>query len=108
MFNSENRVPLRALIILLAGLALLAACTHGRDWDTYDVRIVTDPPGAECKFERNGVGTQAHALTPVDVTLTTGNSRIKVTCFKLGYALTTATVSSIFRDVVYLRLAPAK
>ena len=38
MFNSENRVPLRALIILSAGLALLAACTHGRDWDTYDVR----------------------------------------------------------------------
>jgi len=60
----------RKTSLLILAAATLVACTVGRDWSTYRIRVVTDPKGAECYFERDGVITQAPEPTPVDLTMT--------------------------------------
>lgn len=92
---------------LVAGaLLILVGCTHGRDWDTYQVTLVTDPPGAACTTERYGIVDEAPDPTPVRVTLTTGNAPITITCTLAGYAPASGRISSVFRSTAFLRLQP--
>lgn len=104
--QTRRRLSRGAGVALLAGLVALSACTHGRDWDTYGLTIVTDPPGAECEFERNGVRTQAHARTPVDVVLTTGHGWIQITCSRPGHMPESRYVSGFFEGTVDMTLSP--
>jgi len=100
------RFPRWSAAILVVGLTVLTACTHGRDWDTYGLEIVTDPPGADCTFERNGVKTEAHRPTPVEVVLTTGHGWIQITCSRTGHNPASRYVSGFFEGTVYLTLPP--
>jgi len=109
-----------ALLILAA--ATLVACTVGRDWSTYRIRVVTDPKGAECYFERDGVITQAPEPTPVDLTMTSIGEDVGVVCSKEGFKAGSSTVTGGFftdnflrfnrhtprtpETTVYIRLAP--
>lgn len=104
--RKNRRAPNWIAVSLLAGLGLLAACTHGRDWDTYGLEIITDPAGAECEFERNGIRTQAHDRTPVEVVLTTGHGSIQITCRRPGYQPESRWVSSFFEGTVYMTMSP--
>ena len=36
----------RKTSLLILAAATLVACTVGRDWSTYRIRVVTDPKGA--------------------------------------------------------------
>ena len=105
--HMNRRLSRWAGITLVAGALAVSACTHGRDWDTYGLEIVTDPPGAECEFERNGVRTQAHARTPVEVVLTTGHGWIQIICSRPGYMPESRYVSGFFEGTVYMTLSPA-
>lgn len=105
--NLSFRFPRWATVTSIAGLLLLAACTHGRDWDTYGLEIITDPPGADCTFERNGIKTEAHRPTPVEVVLTTGHGWIEISCSRPGYNPDSRYVSGFFEGTVYLTLSPA-
>lgn len=100
------RFPRWGAAILIVGLTVLAACTHGRDWDTYGLEIITDPAGADCTFERNGIKTSAHAPTPVEVVLTTGHGWIEITCSRPGYSPNSRFVSGFFEGTVYMNLTP--
>jgi len=104
--RQNRRLSRWAAASLVAGLGLLAACTHGRDWDTYDLTIITDPAGADCEFERNGIRTQAHARTPVDVVLTTGHGFTQITCRRAGYNPEARWVSGYFEGTVYMTMSP--
>lgn len=100
------RFPHLGAAILVVGLTVLTACTHGRDWDTYGLEIVTNPPGADCIFERNGIKTEAHAPTPVEVVLTTGHGWIQITCSRPGHEPASKFVSGFFEGTVFLTLSP--
>lgn len=110
-----------AILLILATFTLLA-CTHGRDWSTYRIRIITDPRGADCYFERGGVITEAPEVTPVDITMTSVGEDVGIVCSKEGFkAGSTVVTGGFFTDnflrfnrhtsrtpetTVHLRLAP--
>lgn len=112
----------RTAVMLILVATALAACTVGRDWSTYRIRVVTDPKGAECYFERDGVITQAPEVTPVDVTMTSIGEDVGVVCSKEGFKAGSSTVTGGFltdnflrfnrhtprtpETTVYIRLAP--
>lgn len=101
-----SRYTKPAPLLIAGALVILTACTHGRDWDTYQVTLVTDPPGASCTTERYGIVDEAPDPTPVRITLTTGNAPITITCALAGYAPVSGRISSVFRSTAFLRLQP--
>lgn len=101
-----SRFSKPAPLMMAGALIILVGCTHGRDWDTYQVTLMTDPPGASCSTERYGIVDEAPDPTPVQVTLTTGNSPITITCALAGYAPASGRISSVFRSTAFLRLRP--
>lgn len=60
----------KAFVLVTLGMIVLAACTHRREWTTHDVTIASNPPGARCSFERDGLTTRPNETTPFDITLT--------------------------------------
>ena len=95
---APSRYTKPAPLLVAGALVILTACTHGRDWDTYQVTLVTDPPGASCTTERYGIVDEAPDPTPVRITLTTGNAPITITCALAGYAPVSGRNSSIFQS----------
>lgn len=99
-------IPKRTSLLLAGALIMLVGCTHGRDWDTYRVTLLTEPAGATCTTERYGIVDEAPDPTPVRVTLTTGHGPITITCALAGYQTTSGRISSIFRNSALLRMTP--
>ncbi|MEP4380074.1 MAG: hypothetical protein ABJ215_11140 [Alphaproteobacteria bacterium] len=96
----------KAFVLITLGLIVLAACTHRREWKTYDVTIETNPPGARCSFERDGLVTRPGKTTPFDITLTSIASDISVRCAVYGYHPAVTTVSGRFRGTIEFNLTP--
>ncbi len=93
----------RSFALLALASLILVACTHGREWSTYRLRIVTDPRGAECYFERHGVITEASELTPMDMTMTSIGEDVGIVCTKEGYKAASAVVTGGFLENLFIR-----
>ena len=87
-------------------MIVLAACTHRREWTTHDVTIASNPPGARCSFERDGLTTRPNETTPFDITLTNVASNITIRCGAYGYYPAVTTISSRFRGTINFSLSP--
>ncbi len=96
----------KAFVLITLGLIVLAACTHRRQWTTHDVTINSNPPGARCSFERDGLTTRPNEQTPFDITLTSIGADITVRCAVYGYQPAVTTVSSRFRGTIFFNLNP--
>jgi hypothetical protein len=96
--SSLVRIPNRSRWMCMGAIVFLSACTHGRDWDTSDVTIITNPPGAECTFKRNGLKTTARAVTPVKITLARTGTDIRIVCSRSGHASAVTTYSPFFPE----------
>ncbi|MBO6783349.1 MAG: hypothetical protein JJ899_08795 [Alphaproteobacteria bacterium] len=93
----------RPLALLALAAVILVACTHGREWSTYRIRIETEPRGADCFFERDGVITTAPEPTPVDVTMTSIGEDVGIVCTKEGYKAASTAITGGFLDNLFLR-----
>ena len=95
-----------AFVFITLGMIVLAACTHRREWTTHDVTIASDPPGANCSFERDGLTTRPNERTPFDITLTNVASDITIRCAVYGYYPAETTISTRFRGTINFDLTP--
>ena len=96
----------KVFVLITLGMIVLAACTHRREWTTHDVTIVTNPPGARCWFERDGLTTRPNEQTPFDITLTNVASDIIIRCGKYGFHPAVTRVSGRFRGTIHFNLSP--
>tara|TARA_R110002110_G_scaffold415852_1_gene658144 strand:+ start:50579 stop:50896 length:318 start_codon:yes stop_codon:yes gene_type:complete len=96
----------KAFVLITLGMIVLAACTHRREWTTYDVTIATNPAGARCSFERDGLTTRPDKTTPFDITLTNVAADIRIRCVAYGYYPSVTTLSTRFRGTILFNLAP--
>ncbi len=95
----------KAFVFITLGLIVLAACTHRREWTTHDVTISSNPSGARCSFERDGIITRPNDQTPFDITLTNVASDITIRCSRYGFHPAVTTVSTRFRGTINFNLA---
>lgn len=102
---NDNRLARNFLILLIAVL-VVAACTHRRTWTTNDVTIITDPPGARCTFERDGVTTQYADVTPITVTFTSIGPDIDIRCARFGYTPVSTRISGNRYRTIRFQLSP--
>lgn len=96
----------KAFVLVTLGLIVLAACTHRREWTTHDVTITSNPPGARCSFERDGLTTRPNEITPFDITLTNVPSDIIIRCSRYGYHQAMTRISTRFRGTINFQLSP--
>lgn len=90
----------KAFVLITLGMIVLAACTHRREWTTHDITIATNPAGARCSFERDGLTTRPNKTTPFDITLTNVFADIHIRCALYGYHPLVTTVSTRFRGTI--------
>ena len=95
----------KSFVRITLGMIVLAACTHRREWTTHDVTIATNPAGARCSFERDGITTRPNKTTPFDITLTNVLADIRIRCVLYGYHPVVTTVSSRIRGTINFDLA---
>lgn len=96
----------KAFILITLGMIFLAACTHRREWTTHDVTIVTNPPGARCSFERDGLTTRPNKTTPFDITLTNVASDVIIRCTAYGFHPVATRVTGRFRGTIQFNMSP--
>jgi hypothetical protein len=81
-------------IIAIAGMALaVTGCATVIAGTSQDIRIVSDPPGSECRVTRDEVAL-AVVTTPGTVNVPRSKRDITTVCRKEGLADTTATIPS--------------
>jgi hypothetical protein len=69
--------------------------------------VVTAPPGAACRFARDGRMIAVAAPTPAIVRgVASGSGSVKVTCERPGFAPTSVAVTSGDRERIDISLAP--
>ncbi len=87
----------------LAGLALatfaLSACATLTTGSDQTVTVVTDPSGAECRMEREGMTVAIVNPTPGTVQVDKSKNAIVVKCAAEGFQDTFATLSSEFQGM---------
>lgn len=87
-------------IILFGGLSVwLSACATIVEGTDQTVTIITDPAGAECKLERDGVALAVVNPTPNTVQVDKSRKAITVYCQKDGFEDAAATLSSDFQGM---------
>lgn len=96
----------KVFVLITLGMIVLAACTHRREWTTHKVTIATNPAGARCSFERDGLTTHPNKTTPFDITLTNVLADIRIRCVLYGYHPAGTTVSTRFRGTIHFDLTP--
>ena len=87
----------------LAGLSLaaltLSACATITKGSDQSVSILTDPAGAECRMERDGMTIAVVNPTPGTVQIDKSKHAVVVKCAADGYQDTFATMASEFQDM---------
>ncbi len=83
-------------ILAILSLTGLAACAGYASERSHEVTVITEPPGAGCTVERNGIRTRLIGGTPVTFAVTRDDGDIEVECRLDGYETTTATLRSSF------------
>ncbi|MCX7377867.1 MAG: hypothetical protein NTY94_14160 [Alphaproteobacteria bacterium] len=73
-------------LLLLLALPGCATIVHGT---TQNLTVTTNPPGASCRLERDGVALAMANPTPATVRINKGRSDIIATCTLAGYDPTT-------------------
>lgn len=85
---------MKTRIVAIAGLALaVTGCATVIAGTTQDIRIVSDPPGAECEVTRDDVAL-AVVTTPATVNVPRSKRNIMAVCRKEGLADSTETIPS--------------
>lgn len=82
----------RTLAILC--LSGLTACAGYASERSHKVTVITEPPGAGCTLERDGVRTRLIGGTPVTFVVTRDGGDITVECRLAGHETTTGTLRS--------------
>ena len=75
----------RLAILALLSLPGCATIMHG---STQSLAVITEPPGAACKLERDGVMIGSVAPTPGTVRIDKSKNDILVTCNREGFETT--------------------
>jgi hypothetical protein len=82
-------------IMAIAGLALVTAgCATVAAGTTQSIRIVSDPPGAECRIARDGAAV-ATVTTPGAAIVPRSKRDLTATCSKAGLPDVTETIPSV-------------
>ncbi|MBT5945763.1 MAG: hypothetical protein HOK98_11835 [Rhodospirillaceae bacterium] len=75
-------------------LLFLAACAGYVSERSHIVTVITEPPGAACTLERDGVRTRLVGGTPLTFVATRDWGDIEVECKLAGHETTTGTLHS--------------
>lgn len=75
--------------LMLLCLIPLGACATIFDGSTQDIQVNTNPPGANCKFDRNGQVIANINDTPGGTTIEKSKYDIIIKCNKPGYSQAT-------------------
>jgi hypothetical protein len=82
--KKQNRPGLTRLLAV-AGLSMaVAACATVMAGTSQDIRIVSDPAGAECRIQRGDVSLHVISSTPGAVNVPRSKADLSVTCSKAG------------------------
>jgi hypothetical protein len=85
---------MKTRIVAIAGMALaVTGCATVAAGTSQDIRIISDPPGAECKVTRDEVAL-AVVTTPATVNVPRSKRSIMAVCRKEGHADATETIPS--------------
>jgi hypothetical protein len=85
---------MKTRIMAIAGMALaITGCATVMAGTSQDVRVVSDPPGAECRLARDGAPV-AVLTTPGTANVPRSKRDLTVTCTKAGLADATETIPS--------------
>jgi hypothetical protein len=85
---------MKTRIVAIAGMALaVTGCATVIAGTTQDIRIVSDPPGAECRVSRDEVAL-AVVTTPATVNVPRSKRNIMAVCRKEGLPETAETIPS--------------
>ncbi len=91
----RRRLP---LLLLLASLPGCATIVHG---NSQNLTVTTNPPGAACRLEREGVALGVVAPTPGTVRIEKSKNDIVVTCTRDGFDATTRRHASEFGGTTF-------
>jgi len=84
-------------ILFLSGLTACAGSASDR---SHKVTIFTEPPGASCTLERDGVRSQLIGGTPMYFLATRDGADIEVECKLAGHETTAKTLHSGFEPLM--------
>lgn len=76
---------MRKHLMAMAGVGILSACSSIIEGSTQEITINTNPAGANCSVERQGVSIGRVDPTPGSVTIKKTKYDITVRCVKSGY-----------------------
>jgi hypothetical protein len=84
-------------LTLLVGLALgVSGCATVLAGTTQDVYIQSEPPGADCRLDRNGSNVGLVSPTPGKVNLSRSKADVIVSCTRDGYERSDELLASSF------------
>jgi len=81
------------ILVCAAALLLTSACSSVIDGTSQTLTFESNPTGADCSLERNGVAI-GNVKTPGGIVVQKTKHNIKVTCQKEGYQEATAHLKS--------------
>jgi len=80
--------------LAILSLSFLTACAGSVADRSHKVTVITEPPGAACTLERNGVRSRLVGATPLFFIATRDGGDIEVECKLAGYETTAGTLHS--------------
>ena len=89
----EHLGGIMRILLCAAVLAVASGCSSIVDGTSQTLSFESNPPGADCALERNGVSI-GNVKTPGGIVVQKSKHNIKVTCKKEGYQDATAHLKS--------------
>ena len=80
---------MKTFLLALAAAASLSACSSIIEGTSQEVAVNTNPPGAMCRFEREGTVIATIPATPAATTIKKTKHDITISCEKVGYQTAT-------------------
>jgi hypothetical protein len=88
-------------VLLLVGLVALSACASIVEGTEQSVTIMTEPSGAACKLERQGVVVSLVNPTPGTARIGKSKENVTVLCDKDGHESAAAPLASEFQAMTF-------
>ena len=76
---------MKKILFLMAGLSLLSGCSSIIEGTSQEIAVNTNPAGADCSLERQGISIAHVDSTPASVTIKKTKYDITVRCHKKGF-----------------------
>ncbi|MBI3453543.1 MAG: hypothetical protein HY057_12105 [Rhodospirillales bacterium] len=94
-------MSVKAFVSTVALAAVVAACSSIATGTSQQIQIVTDPIGAECKVNREGVVIAVVTSTPGPVIVDRTKHSLTIVCQKEGYEPTEQFVKSDIQAMTF-------